>query len=92
MAQPGATTQAVLLGCFIPRVGRDPHKLELVLRGLVDRGLMTTTRAVNAGDPRRSDGQRGYGDDWWDLTPAGRAAIGLGPRKLFGSPAPQPPG
>jgi hypothetical protein len=63
-------------------------ELELALRGLVERGLMTTTRALNAGDPRRSDGQRVYEDDWWALTPAGRAAIGLGPRKVFGSPAP----
>jgi hypothetical protein len=60
-------------------------ELELVLRGLVERGLMTTTRAVNAGDPRRSDGQRVYEDDWWDLTSAGRAAIGLGPRQVFTS-------
>jgi hypothetical protein len=57
--------------------------LEVVLRGLADRGLMTTVRAINAADPRRSDGQRVYEDDWWDVTPAGRAAIGLPPRKGF---------
>jgi hypothetical protein len=33
--------------------------LELVLQGLVDRGLMTTVRAINSGDPRWSDGRRG---------------------------------
>jgi hypothetical protein len=60
--------------------------LELVLQGLVDRGLMTTARAINAGDPRRSDGQRVYEDDWWDVTPAGRALIDLPPRKVFRNP------
>ena len=37
--------------------------LELVLQGLVSRGLMTKARAINAGDPRRSDGQPIYEDD-----------------------------
>jgi hypothetical protein len=60
--------------------------LELVLQGLVERGLMTKGRAINAGDPRRSDGQRIYEDDWWDVTPAGRASIGLAPRTVFRNP------
>jgi hypothetical protein len=60
--------------------------LEMVLQGLVSRGLMTKARAINAGDPRRCDGQRIYEDDWWDVTPAGRAAIGLAPRKVFRNP------
>ena len=61
-------------------------ELELVLQGLVGRGLMTKARAINAGDPRRSDGQRIYEDDWWDVTSAGRAAIGSAPRKVFRNP------
>lgn len=60
--------------------------LELVLQGLARNGLMTKSRAINAGDPRRSDGQRIYEDDWWDVTPAGRDAIGLAPRKVFRTP------
>jgi hypothetical protein len=52
-------------------------KLESTLRGLVEMGLMTTERAVNGGQPRRSDSERVYEDDWWDVTPAGRAAVGL---------------
>jgi hypothetical protein len=54
--------------------------LEEILRGLLERGLVTRERAINAGSPRRSDGQRVYEDDWWDLTRAGRAAIGQKPR------------
>ena len=50
--------------------------LELVLEGLVERGLMTKSRATNAGGPRRSDGQRIYEDDWWDVTPCRRPAVG----------------
>jgi hypothetical protein len=57
--------------------------LQFALQGLVNRGLMTTARAINSGDPRQSEGQRVYEDDWWDVTPAGRAAIGLPPRKAF---------
>lgn len=55
-------------------------KLESTLRGLVEMGLMTTERAVNGGQPRRSAGERVYEDDWWDVTPAGRAAVGLPPK------------
>lgn len=50
-------------------------RLEVVLQGLVGRGLMSKAPAINAGDPRRSDGQRIYEDDWWDVTPVGRAAM-----------------
>ena len=49
--------------------------VEAALRGLLDRGLIRTDRAVNAGSPRQSDGARVYEDDWWELTEAGRAAI-----------------
>jgi hypothetical protein len=45
--------------------------VEATLRGLLGRGLMTTNRGVYAG------GGRVYEDDWWDVTPAGRTAVGL---------------
>jgi hypothetical protein len=69
-------------------LARSPGRaaLELALQGLVDRGLTTKERAVNAGDPRLSDGRRIYADDWWDVNPAGRAAVGLPPRKVFSRP------
>lgn len=54
--------------------------VEATLRDLLGRGLLTTERAINAGLPRRIDGERVYEDDWWNLTRAGRAAIGLKPR------------
>lgn len=56
--------------------------VETALRGLVDRALMTTARGTFGGMHRFRDGReehRIYEDDWWVLTPAGRAAIGLGP-------------
>lgn len=55
-------------------------RMESTLRGLVEVGLMTTERAVNGGQPRRSGGEGVYEDDWWDVTPAGRAAVGLPPK------------
>jgi hypothetical protein len=51
-------------------------RVEATLRELVDRGLLSTERAINAGLPRRSDGERVYEGHWWCLTKAGRAAIG----------------
>ena len=55
-------------------------EVEATLRGLLGRGLLITERAINAGAPRRSDGQSVYEDDWWELTRAGRAAVGQEPR------------
>jgi hypothetical protein len=52
--------------------------VDAALNSLLARGLMSTKRVV-AGSPRRSDGSRVYEDDWWEVTPAGRAAIGLPP-------------
>jgi hypothetical protein len=53
--------------------------VEATLRGLVDRGLMTTTWGrFLGGDPHI--GITDYEDDWWDVTPAGRAAIGMPPK------------
>lgn len=43
------------------------------LRGLLARRLVRSERAVNA--PAR-DGERVHANDWWQLTRAGRAAIG----------------
>jgi hypothetical protein len=55
-------------------------RVEATLRDLLGRGLLTTERAINAGLPGRSDGERVFEDDWWCMTKAGRAAIGLLPR------------
>jgi hypothetical protein len=58
--------------------------LEATLLGLVDRGLMTTFRAVYGGQQRdRLTGEIShvvYEDDWWPVTDAGRAVIGLPPK------------
>ena len=61
--------------------GRDV--VEASMHGLVDRGLMTTSRGVYGGTQRSRDGRevhRVYEDDWWVVTDEGRAAIGLPPR------------
>ena len=48
--------------------------VEATLRNLVARGLLTTERG-------RSDRDPAHQDDWWDVTLAGRAAVGLPPGK-----------
>ncbi len=56
--------------------------LEPVLRGLVARGLMETSRGTFAGAIEMRDGRvehRGFEDDWWEVTDAGRVAIGAPP-------------
>jgi hypothetical protein len=50
--------------------------VEAALNSLVARGLMSMKRVI-AVSPRRSDGARDYEDAWWEVTPAGRAALGL---------------
>jgi hypothetical protein len=55
----------------------DRASLEATLRGLVDRGLMTRWRGTDSGV---RDGDPPYEDDWWPVTDAGRAAIGLRPK------------
>jgi hypothetical protein len=54
--------------------------VEATLRGLVERGLMTTSRGTYSGTQFARDGSHGfertYEDDWWDVTASGRAAIG----------------
>ncbi len=52
----------------------DRATIEAALRGLVSRGLLTTERGIDLA-PRGI-----YQDDWWDLTSAGRQAIGLPPK------------
>jgi hypothetical protein len=52
----------------------DRATIEITLRGLLDRGFLTTKRGLDLA-PRGI-----YEDDWWDLTLAGRNAIGLPPR------------
>ena len=57
-------------------------QVERALRGLVARGLMTTVRGTFAGTISLRNGHeehRVFEDDWWPLTEAGRAAIGLAP-------------
>jgi hypothetical protein len=62
----------------------DRRTLEATLRDLVDRGLMRSWRGTFIGGQRnRRTGEStsvAYEDDWWPLTDAGRAAIGLAPR------------
>jgi hypothetical protein len=62
----------------------DRATLEATLRGLVERGLMETWRGLYGGAQRdRITGETShvvYEDDWWPVTDAGRAAIGLRPR------------
>jgi hypothetical protein len=54
----------------------DRATLEATLRGLVNRGLMTRWRGTDSGIHSSVP----YEDDWWPVTDAGRAAIGLPPR------------
>lgn len=54
--------------------------VEAALNSLVARGLMSRRRVI-AASPRRSDGARDYEDVLWEVTPAGRAALGLPGRK-----------
>jgi hypothetical protein len=62
----------------------DRSTLEATLRRLVDRGLMRTWRGTFGGGQRdrwtRETSNVVYEDDWWAVTDAGRAAIGLPPR------------
>lgn len=59
----------------------DRATLESTLRGLASRGLMRTERGVYVGVQRSREATRAshrvYEGDWWDVTPAGRRAIGI---------------
>ncbi|MGD1056690.1 MAG: hypothetical protein ABR992_04675 [Solirubrobacteraceae bacterium] len=57
----------------------DCAAVEAGLRGLVEQGLMTTSRGVFAGTQRMRDGhdERLGCEDWWVVTEEGHAAIGL---------------
>jgi hypothetical protein len=58
----------------------DCAAVEAGLRGLVEQGLMTTSRGVFAGTQRMQDGHHeslGHEDDRWVVTDEGNAAIGL---------------
>jgi hypothetical protein len=62
----------------------DRSVIEVSLRSLVDRGLMTTSRATFGGVQRSRDGReehRVYEDDWWVATDEGRAVIGRPPKR-----------
>lgn len=62
----------------------DRATLEATLHNLVSRGLMARWFGTFSGGQRdRSTGRVSnvdYDDDWWAVTDAGRAAIGLPPR------------
>jgi hypothetical protein len=78
----GETTTQLDEGLLKASPGRPA--LERVLRGLVARGLMTTSRGTFGGSMWVREGRnefRIFEDDWWELTDAGRAAIGLPPRR-----------
>jgi hypothetical protein len=58
----------------------DCAAVEAGLRGLVEQGLMSTSRGVFTGTQRMRDGhdeRLGCEDDWWVVTDEGYAAIGL---------------
>ena len=60
----------------------DRQAVEGALRGLVSRGLMTTSKGTFAGTQRLKDGrvvEAVYDDDWWIVSDKGRKAIGLPP-------------
>jgi hypothetical protein len=81
-AEGGETTTTL----YVEMLQSPPDRatLEATLRGLVDRGLMTRWRGLYSGSQRdRRTGEVTsveYEDDWWPVTDAGRAAIGLPPR------------
>lgn len=50
------------------------------LRDLLGRGLLAPSEQSTLDYPGRLGGERVYEADWWKLTRAGRAAIGLKPR------------
>ena len=71
-SESGETTTTLDQDMLESSPGR--NVVQTTLRGLVARGLMTTNRGLYLG------GDQAYEDDWWDVTPAGRAAIGVPPR------------
>jgi hypothetical protein len=76
----GETTRALQVEMLAEPIERS--ELEAVLQGLVDRGLMVSWRGTYLGGERPRDGGErtvDYVDDWWVVTDAGRAAIGLRP-------------
>ncbi len=80
-ADGGEPTRALQVALLREPIGRG--ELEAVLRGLVALGLMQRWRGTYAGVERpRGGGERRsvvYEDDWWPVTDAGRAAIGVRP-------------
>jgi hypothetical protein len=62
----------------------DRATVEATLDGLVARGFMLSERGTYGGpltDPQTGEKTHGvYDDDWWPVTDAGRAAIGMPPR------------
>ncbi len=77
----GETTTTLYVGML--ESPPDRANLEATLRGLVDRGLMRTWRGVYLGGQWNRWTEQiedvTYEDDWWPVTDAGRAAIGLPP-------------
>jgi hypothetical protein len=74
MGETTTTLHEEMLATVLPR-----SVVDASLRGLVARGLMTTSRDTFAGKQHLRDGtvvDREYEDDWWALTDAGREAIG----------------
>jgi hypothetical protein len=78
-AEGGETTTTL----YVEMLESPPDRatLEATLRDLVARGLMRCWRGTFGGDQRnRRTGETShvvYEDDWWPVTDAGRAAIGL---------------
>jgi hypothetical protein len=81
-AAGGETTRALQVSLLAEPIERP--ELEATLRSLVERGLMTSWRGTFAGAERDRTGTVrtvDYVDDWWVVTDAGRAAIGLPPAR-----------
>jgi hypothetical protein len=82
----GETTTTLYVSML--RSPPDRATLEATLRGLVERGLMATRRGVYGGAQcDRTTGEIShvvYEDDWWPVTDAGRAVIGLRRRSEVG--------
>jgi hypothetical protein len=80
--EPGEPTTLL---CDMLEQPCDRRTVEATLRDLVSRGLLTTDRGPYYGEVARPSGERetddveyvAIDDDWWDLTTAGRLAIGL---------------
>ena len=91
LLQTCVTGQPTTFICDMLDSQRDREAVEATLRGLASRGLVTSEH--DPWGPTREELVKSgktdlpeyvtLEDDWWDLTPAGRVAIGLPALKVF---------